>query len=158
MKTSDEGLRFIQRWEGCRLDAYQCSAGVWTVGYGHTKDVTEGMRISRPMADAMLLADVHQVERVLGPFVRVPLQPNQWDALVSLAFNVGAPRIAKSMLLRLVNVQDFARWNEKGEVVGGAARHFLDWRNVQGKPDAGVLRRRQAEMELFTRNLKGRTT
>ena len=65
MKTSMEGLALIKKFEGCELKAYQCSAGVWTIGYGHTKDVVEGMEITQEQAEQMLVDELHEYESCL---------------------------------------------------------------------------------------------
>lgn len=103
MELSTKIKQKIKAWEGCRLTAYRCPAGVWTVGYGHTEGVTPGMKITRQQADAMFEADIKQfserVKRVIGP---VKLNNNQFDALVSLAYNIGIGRLSKSELLKMV--------------------------------------------------------
>ena len=83
MKTSAEGLSLIKKFEGCELYAYQCSAGVWTIGYGHTKDVEPGMQITKEDAEEMLVEELHEYESYINDFVTAPLSQNQFDALVS---------------------------------------------------------------------------
>lgn len=104
MELSQKIKTMIKGWEGCRLVAYRCPAGVLTVGYGHTgSDVRPGMRITRAQADALFEKDsarfASEVERVIGP---VRLSGRQFDALVSLAYNIGTGALSRSTLLRKV--------------------------------------------------------
>jgi len=103
MELSTKIKQKIKGWEGCRLAAYRCPAGVWTIGYGHTAGVTPGMKITQQQADAMFEADIKQfagqVTRAIGP---VNINNNQFDALVSLAYNIGIGRLSKSELLTKV--------------------------------------------------------
>ena len=130
---------FVAKEEGRRLSAYQCSAGVWTIGYGHTKGVSEGDTISASEADALLVSDLSEHARALAPFVNVPITKGQFIALLSLAFNVGAHAVKKSTLLRLLNTGHI---DEAGDA-------FLDWRFAGGKESPGLLARRERERKLF---------
>ncbi|MGL5636908.1 MAG: lysozyme, partial [Bacteroidales bacterium] len=104
MKISKDGIALIKKFEGCRLEAYRCSAGVWTIGYGHTgKEVKPGVVISQQQAEEWLLVDCNRVLMMLRKALRVPLKQNQLDALVSLGFNIGAEALRKSTLMILVN-------------------------------------------------------
>ncbi len=80
MRTSQRGLILIKSFEGLRLQAYQDSAGVWTIGYGATRGVKSGMKISKEQAERMLLNDVQRFEPEVQRLVTVPLSQNQWDA------------------------------------------------------------------------------
>ena len=84
MRTSQRGLSLIKSFEGLRLQAYQDSAGVWTIGYGTTRGVKSGMKISKEQAERMLLNDVQRFEPEVQRLVTAPLNQNQWDALMSL--------------------------------------------------------------------------
>ena len=95
MKTSDNGIAFIKRHEGVRLQAYLCPAGVWTIGYGHTSSVKQGDRISQSQADTYLRADLRTAEQAINK-QRLNLNQNQFDALVSFVFNVGSGNFEKS--------------------------------------------------------------
>jgi lysozyme len=142
MKTSPNGISFIEAWEGCRLVAYQDIVGVWTIGVGHTgSDVVRGKRITQAEADAILAADLAKFERTINAEVRVPITQNQFDALVSLAFNIGSGAFRSSTLLRKLNGGD----------IGGAAKAFLSWNHAGGRVSAGLTKRREAEMNLFNR-------
>lgn len=139
MKTSNKGLRLIQAFEGCKLKAYRCPAGVLTIGYGHTGDkVFEGMVITESRAEELLAQDLEWAERaVIRACNPLPLTQGQFDALVSLVFNIGETAFVRSTLLRRLR-QGFT-----------AAEEFLRWDKVNGKPLAGLARRREAEKALF---------
>src|SRR5512139_2752884 len=122
MKISKTGIDLIKHFEGLRLEAYQCSAGVWTIGYGttrvHSGPVTEGMRITEDEAERLLLADIRYFEQRVNDLVKVPLSQNQFDALVSLAYNIGDGALADSTLLKELNAgnyqdagEQFLKWN-----------------------------------------------
>lgn len=148
MKISANGVDVIKHFEDCRLTAYQCSAGVWTIGWGHTgKSVKQGLVWTQQQADAALSDDLRQFERDVNSLVKVPLTQGQFDALVSFAYNVGsdididniAEGLGDSTLLRNVNTQRFAP----------AADEFLKWDKSRGKTLRGLTRRRYAERALF---------
>lgn len=140
MKTSVAGLAFIKHWEGTRLVAYRDSGGVWTIGVGHTgPDVVAGRRITDAEATALLAADVAEAEAAVAR-VSVPLSQNQYDALVSFAFNVGNGAFLSSTLLRKLNAGDY-------DAVPGQ----LDrWVNDNGRRVQGLVNRRKAEGELWS--------
>ena len=141
MKISEKGLELIRTFEGCRLTAYQCSAGRWTIGYGHTgKSVTQGLQITQARATDLLLLDVNQVLKMLRAEIRVPVRQCQLDALVSLGFNIGTDALRKSTLLRLVNQ------NPDDPAI---ATQFECWVYVKGLVSAGLVRRRKAEAKLY---------
>lgn len=134
------GLRLIKSFEGCRLAAYQDQRGIWTIGYGHTgPEVHEGLTCTLAQADAWLLGDTHTASRAVLDDVHVPITQNQFDALVSFAFNVGAGSLAHSTLLGYLN---------GGHTVSAAAE-FLKWDHSGGVVDLGLIRRRSAEQALF---------
>lgn len=148
MKTSPRGVALIKSFEGCRLTAYRCSAGVLTIGYGHTgPDVLPGMTITQQRADELLTQDLERFERDVISLVKVPITQGQFDALVSFAFNVGsdidsddiAEGLGDSTLLRRLNARDYM----------GAAGEFLRWNKAGGVVLGGLVRRRKAERELF---------
>ncbi len=156
MNVSEKGINLIKEFEGCKLQAYKCPANVWTIGYGHTgSDVHAGLKITQHEADRLLKNDLiihcNNVEKL----VTVPLNQNQFDALVSLEFNIGYDNFSKSTLLRLLNSRDY----------NGAAKRFLV-ENINAKtPEkkykgsfvfddnkkvlAGLVRRRKKEKALF---------
>ncbi|MCL8307605.1 MULTISPECIES: lysozyme [Pseudomonas] len=139
MRTSQRGLSLIKSFEGLRLQAYQDAVGVWTIGYGTTRGVNAGMKISKEQAERMLLNDVQRFEPEVERLVTVPLSQNQWDALVSFAYNLGSANLESSTLRRLLNAGDYA----------GAADQFPRWNKAGGKVLPGLTRRRAAERELF---------
>lgn len=141
MKLNLAGFELIKSFEGLRLEAYQCQAGKWTIGYGHTGDVKKGDRITEHQADAILDVDLDRFERGVSTYVKVPVNENQFSALVSLAFNIGLPAFAESTLLRRLNAG----------LPLQAAKEFDKWVYVAGKPNKGLARRRAAERELFAR-------
>jgi lysozyme len=96
----DAAARLIRRFEGLRLDAYRCPAGVWTVGYGHTKDVLPAQHITQLQADAFLLEDMDVADEAIRRHCTAYLRNNQRAALISFAFNTGAGGFAKSTHLR----------------------------------------------------------
>ena len=130
---------FISSFEGCKLTAYRCAAGVWTIGYGHTQGVREGDTCTQELANSWLIDDIRETQLLLAHYVNVPVTQNEFIALVSLAFNVGVGALMKSKLLRKLNSGDR----------DGAAEEFLDFDLANGKRLAGLTRRRKAEHDLF---------
>ena len=139
MKTSAEGLSLIKKFEGCELYAYQCSAGVWTIGYGHTKDVEPGMQITKEDAEEMLVEELHEYESYINDFVTAPLSQNQFDALVSWVYNLGPANLKSSTLLRVLNE---GKYNE-------VPAQIRRWNKAGGEVLQGLIRRREAEALLF---------
>ena len=104
MKINETGLALIKSFEGLRLKAYKCPAGVWTVGYGHTGgDVKAGMIITEEEAEELLRQDLERFEEGVENLVEVELNENQFCALVSLAYNIGLGNFKRSTLLKLIN-------------------------------------------------------
>ena len=133
---------FIEKWEGCVLHAYKAtpSEAYWTIGVGHYgADVHEGDQISWEESRDMLIDDIHKVAYQLAPCVNVPVTDNQYIAIVSLAFNVGAGRVKRSKMLRALNSYRF----------DDAAKEFLDFDMAGGVRLRGLTRRRKAEHDLF---------
>ena len=91
MRISKTGLNLIKKYEGCRLTAYKCPAGVWTIGYGHTEGVKAGMTITQEQAETFLVSDMVKYERKVNKYqAKYNFNQNQYDALVSFAYNVGS--------------------------------------------------------------------
>ena len=134
-------MDFIEAWEGCRLQAYKCPADIWTIGVGHTKDVTEHDEITYEQSRELLRKDIEAVVKALAPFVNVHVTEGQYVALVSLAFNVGASYVVHNCprLMRALNAGD----------VEQAAHQFLDITKAGGKELPGLVRRRKSEAKLF---------
>ncbi len=144
MKTSENGVELIKRFEGLELEAYQDIAGIWTIGYGHTgPDVQPGMKISERDAEELLRRDLKPREQGVESAVKVPLNQNEFDALVSFVYNVGINAFRSSTALKRLNrgdrvgAADALTWWNKA-TVGGVLREVL-----------GLTRRRAAEKALF---------
>ena len=137
--SSRAGLGLIKTFEGCKLTAYRCPAGVWTIGYGRTTNVKPGDTCTQAQADAWLLAEYDVFERKVRALLKVQLEPNQLGALVSFAYNVGVGALRDSTLLKLVNAGKLQE----------ASSQFFRWNKAGGKVLAGLSRRRAAEAELF---------
>ena len=139
MKISDEGLYLLKHFEGCELKAYRCSADVLTIGYGHTKDVTEDMEITQEEAEAMLAEEMGEYEGYINNKVTVPLDQNQFDAMVCWVYNLGSGNLASSTLLSVLNNGEYDKVPEQ----------ILRWNKAAGKVLNGLVRRRDAEAKLF---------
>ena len=140
MRTSEKGLNLIKKYEGLRLKAYKCPAGVWTIGYGHTKGVKQNDTITEAQAVELLLRDVLDCEGVINRLVKKTLNQGQFDACISFIFNLGAGNFQRSTLLRKINQDDFA----------GASREFSRWIYSGGKILNGLKKRREEEKQLLT--------
>lgn len=140
MRYSKQGMALTEQFESCRLVAYQDSAGIWTIGWGHTQGVEEGMTCSQAQADQWLLDDVGFAENAVNQLVKIGLTQEEFDALVDFVFNVGIGNFQKSTLLVLINDND----------IEGAIGEFDKWDMAGGKVVSGLLRRRDAEKALFT--------
>ena len=134
------GLDLIKSFEGLKLRAYLCPAKVWTIGFGSTgPHVTPGKVITEAQADELLQDDLDRFEAAVTRLVTVPLTQNQYDALVSFAFNVGISALERSTLLKRVNAKLFDQ----------ARAEFGKWNRGGGRVLAGLTRRRAAEAALF---------
>ncbi len=138
LRTSLAGLELIANLEGCRLSPYQCSAGVWTSGIGHTAGVKPGQAISERDAAVNLVADVMQVERRLAQCMPVAMPQPVYDAVVSFAFNVGTGAACKSTLAHFINQR---QWPQ-------ACNQLPRWVYVNGVKSAGLANRRASERTL----------
>ena len=137
----DLAADFIEAWEGCRLTAYKCPAGIWTIGVGHTQEVTEHDEITYEQSRDLLRRDLELVKHDLVRFINVGVTQGQFVALVSLAFNVGVSYVVHQCprLMRALNAGD----------VEAAAHEFLDIDKANGQRLPGLTRRRQSEARLF---------
>ena len=136
---SQDGIGLIKHYEGCRLTAYKDPVGVWTIGYGQTAGVHEGMTITQAEAES-LLADALRTKYAQGVMrLASPVPQCQFDALVSFAYNLGTGALARSTLLRKL----------KGGDIEGAADEFPKWHLAGGKSLHGLRKRRAAERALF---------
>ena len=143
MKTSKTGINLIKQFEGCSLTAYKCPAGAWTIGYGHTGGVTQGQKITQAQAEAYLITDLGAYEKYVNQYVKVRINQNQFDALVSFTYNCGPGALKTSTLLRKLNAGDYK----------GAAAEFPRWNKGGGKVLNGLIRRRAAEKALFEKEV-----
>jgi len=140
LSCNEAGLSILRSAEALRLDAYYCPAGRLTIGWGHTgPDVSEGQVITEDEAVRLLDLDVAAAADAVRRFVVVRLNDNQFSALVSFTFNLGAGSLRGSTLLRCVNAGD----------MDAAAAEFPKWCHSQGQILAGLVTRRDAEQALF---------
>jgi GH24 family phage-related lysozyme (muramidase) len=142
MKTGTNGIKLIQSYESLRLTAYKAvsTEKYWTIGYGHYgSDVRNGQTITKAKANELFKKDLKQFEAAVNDAVNVTLTQNQFDACVSLAYNIGAGAFQSSTLVKKLNQKDYA----------GAAEQFLRWNKSGGRVLNGLVKRREAEKELF---------
>lgn len=145
MQTTPDGIALIKRYEALRLKAYKDPVGIPTIGYGHTgEDVALGQTITEEEADALLRTDLIEAETAITRAVRVPLNPNQFSALVSLTFNIGVGAFLKSTLLKKLNAGDYK----------GAQAQFDRWNKAGGKVLPGLVKRRNSEEEMYGWDVK----
>lgn len=138
-KTSDRLITLLKKHEGCRLKAYLCPAKVWTIGFGTTSGVVEDMEITQEQAETLLRMDLEKFENGVSRMLKVNVTQNQFDALVSLAYNIGLSALSKSALMRKLNAGD----------AKGAAIEFGRWNRAGGRELLGLTRRRKEERKLF---------
>ena len=137
MKTSQRGINLIKQFEGVRLTAYKCPAGVYTIGYGHTRGVTRGMKITEEEASAYLTADLRNSEKAVERYDSIyHWNQNEFDALVSFTFNCGA-----------TNLRALLRNGRRNRSQIAATLPL--YRKAGGKVLKGLERRRAAEKALF---------
>ena len=137
MNISDAGASLIKSFEQCRFDAYLDGGGVPTIGWGHTSGVQMGDTCTQEQADQWFLDDVAPAETCINDAVRVTLTQNEFDALCCFVFNVGCGAFKGSTLLSLLNSG------------GDPSTQFVRWDKIDGQPSNGLLRRREAERDLF---------
>lgn len=144
MKLSQSGLDFIKRWEGFSAKPYRCPAGVLTIGYGHAGGVKASQQpITKEWAEALLRKDVEWAESSVNQVVTRKINQNQFDALVSFTFNLGAV-LKRSTLLKHLNAGNLL----------GASSEFEKWCRVNGLIHDGVRNRRLAERALFLKPIE----
>lgn len=139
MVTSEKGIELIKKHEGCRLEAYKCPAGVWTIGCGHTRTAKEGMEITEAEAEELLKSDLKTAEKAVNRH-GLNINQNKFDALVSFVFNVGQGNFDNSTLLK--------------KIKAGAEPHeikneFMKWVYAKGVKLPGLVKRRRDEAELY---------
>ena len=141
-RINQAGIDLIRHYEGCRLSAYLCPAGKWTIGVGHTgPEVHQGQTITEEQAMALLHKDLAWAEAAVERLITVPLTDNQFAALVSFTFNVGAAALEKSTLRQHLNAGDYDAVPEQ----------LMRWIRSKGKILNGLVARRQGEGELWRR-------
>lgn len=137
MKISSIGIELIKRYEGCYLEAYKCPAGVWTIGYGHTKNVRAGMKITKVEAEQMLVQDLATYEAKVEKYnKKYAWNQNEFDALVSFAFNIGSINQLTAFGTRTKDV---------------IKDKMLLYTKANGKVLKGLVRRRKEECALFSK-------
>jgi len=143
LRISQAGIDLVRQYEGLRLTVYKDSAGRPTIGYGHLIKPGENFHtgITEKKAELMLASDLIATEDAVKRLVNVMLIQGQFDALVSLVFNIGAGQFQKSTLLRKLNAGDLA----------GATDEFIRWNKAGGRVAEGLQRRRVEEREVFFR-------
>lgn len=144
MNPSPNCYNLIKEFEGLELTAYLCPSKVWTIGYGSTfyedgKPVKQGDKITKERAEKLLPNIVTKFAQAVSNSLKNTVTQNQFDAMVSLCFNIGIGNFRASTLLKMVNKGDYA----------GAADEFTKWNKAKGKVLAGLVRRREAEQALF---------
>ena len=137
MKTSSKGVSLIKSFEGCRLKAYKCPAGVWTIGYGHTAGVKEGDTITQEQADEYLRNDLAKYEKAVINYDGIyHFNQNQFDALVSFTYNCGVG-----------NLKNLTQSGKR--TLSQISAKLLLYNKAGGVVLRGLQRRRTAEKELF---------
>lgn len=139
MKASPDAYELIKKHEGLRLQAYRCPAGVLTIGYGHTNGVSEGMSITKEEAERLLSQDIAVAEAAINKY-NLALNQNQFDALVSFVFNVGAGNFSRSTMLCKLKV------NPYDSSIGD---EFYRWVYAKGKVLPGLQKRRADEVRIY---------
>jgi lysozyme len=146
VKTSAAGIELIKRHEGCRLVAYRCPAGVWTIGYGHTSMagaplVKRGMRITQAAAEDILIRDLLKYEAAVDAALKRPPTQNEFDSMASLCFNIGPVAFARSSVVKFFNAGERRRSADSFKlwVKGGRPKRRM----------AGLVKRRADERKHF---------
>lgn len=139
LRPSGACRSLIREFEGCRLQAYRDSAGIPTIGIGHTRGVRMGDRCSVQQADVWLTQDMEDAVAAVHSVVTAPITQSMFDALVSFTFNLGAKRLYESTLLILLNKRNYK----------AAAAQFAQWKYSAGQVLPGLVKRRAAEAALF---------
>lgn len=144
MRTSQKGIDLIKEFEGYSERVYMCPGGVYTIGYGHTRGVQVGDTCTREKAEEYLRDDLREAEETVEALIEVPLMQNQFDALVSLVYNIGAGNFYDSTIRKVINskVSDIEEYR----------RAWMMWKKSRGRVLKGLIRRRESEFKLFSSN------
>ena len=139
MNTSQKGLDLIKKYEGCKLYAYRCPAGVLTIGYGHIKGGKAGQAITQAQAEQFLREDIRPLETLLND-MRLNFKQNQFDALISWIFNLGAANFKSSTMYKkiIAHADDLDITDQ-----------MVKWYNAAGRPLLGLKKRRVEEANMF---------
>ena len=138
MEISEDGIALIKHFESCRLRAYRDSVGVWTIGWGHTKEVKEGMEVTQKDADAMFLHEIQEYEGYINN-LEIDFKQYEFDALVSWVYNLGPANLISSTMLKRLRAEEF--WD--------VPHQMRRWNRAGGKVLRGLTRRRLAESLMF---------
>ena len=148
MRIGTAGINLIKSFEGCVLTAYKCPAGMWTIGWGHTKDVYEGMSITQEEADALFLEDIKIYEDAVNNYVsKFNFNQNHFDALTSFAYNCG-----------IGSLNSICSLNSIAEIAAELPLYCNAYVNGVKTQLPGLVRRRQAELELFNKGINNVTS
>lgn len=144
MKTSQRGIDLIKEFEGYSERVYLCAGGKYTIGYGHTRGVELGDTCTREQAEEYLRQDLVDAEETIEALINVPLSQCQFDALVSLVYNIGSGNFYDSTIRRVINckISDSEEYRKA----------WMMWVKAKGKVLKGLVRRREAEYKLFSSN------
>lgn len=143
MKVSQDCIQLVKHFEGFEDTAYLCPANVWTIGYGRTRNVKEGDKITEVQAERDLLEELEEFKHQVLDSVKVELKQNELDALTSWTYNLGVGNLKSSTLLKKLNA------GNKDEVPAEIVR----WNKANGKVLAGLTKRREAEAELWAKEV-----
>lgn len=160
MKTSQLGIKLIKKFESCRLTSYQCSAGVWTIGWGHTRGVKQGDTCTQEQADKWLQEDLIEFERIVSIWFK-KVNQNQFDALVSLCYNIGPGNLKKSAIYAAVKSDPYdirirnyfmrhVYANGRYDGIDNDGDGLIDEPGEVKKLN-GLIRRRTEEVTLYSR-------
>lgn len=141
MKTSQKGIDLIKEFEGYSERVYMCAGGKYTIGYGHTRGVEVGDTCTKEQAEKYLREDLQDAEEAVLALITVPLSQNQFDALVSLVYNIGSGHFYDSTIRKVINlkISDIEEYR----------RAWMMWVKSRGKVLKGLVRRREAEFKMF---------
>ena len=141
MTANKRAIDLIKKYEGLRLQAYQCSANVWTIGYGHIRGVKKGDVVNIQMANKLLMNDIDDVHQQLTRVLKgVDLRQCQYDAIISLVFNIGIGNFERSNLLKIIK-------NDPDDKT--ISENWVTFRNAGGKFLKGLLKRRLEELLIY---------
>lgn len=140
MQCNALGIAIIKEFEGCRLTAYQDGNGIWTLGWGETGGIKEGDNCTQEEADAWLAKAISNIEHGVTRMLKRPLDDNQFSALCSLVYNIGLGHFAASSVLQLINA----------DMMSQVPVAIFKWCRIAGEVSPGLLRRRKAEIALWS--------